>query len=113
MDSYTGSSSTGAGSPAAKTSRRKVEHQRKRMSRYPRHEHRVTQVPSGAFLSLGLGALVASLGFFVAGRRHAALFLATWVPTILILGNTSKLVKALEKVEGGRMEGAWEGSPSF
>jgi hypothetical protein len=39
--------------------------------------------------------------------------MATWVPTILILGNYNKLVKALEDVEGRGMEEAYEGAHSF
>ena len=74
-----------------------------------RHEDRVTstiekttaKVPSVTFLTVAIGAMAGSLGFFLAGRKDAALFIATWVPTILIMGNYNKIVKALENVETG------------
>jgi hypothetical protein len=103
MDSYTGSSSA---------LKRNYGHHRKGRSRHEdmvtsQIERRTAQVPSGAFLSVAIGAMIGSLGFFLAGRRHAALFMATWVPTILILGNTNKLVKTLEDVEAGELEGTF------
>ena len=56
-------------------------------------EHYTSQVPSGTYLSLAVGAIGVSLALQLAGRKHAAEFVGHWVPTILILGLYNKLVK--------------------
>jgi len=70
-------------------------------------EQTTAKVPSVAFLSVAIGAIAGSLGFFLAGKKHAALLMATWVPTILILGNYNKLVKAIGHVPGGTEAGSY------
>ena len=75
-------------------------------------EQTTAKVPSVSFLSVAIGAIAGSLGFFLAGKKHAALLMATWVPTILILGNYNKLVKAIGHVPGGT-EAAHGGSSRF
>jgi len=67
-------------------------------------EQTTAKVPSVAFLSMAIGAIAGSLGFFLAGKREVGLLMATWVPTILILGNYNKIVKAIENIEGGQMD---------
>ena len=53
------------------------------------------QVPSLAYLGLGVAAMVASLSFMLAGRKNVANFIGQWVPTILIMGLYNKVVKQL------------------
>ena len=66
------------------------------------HEGRVTKmiekqtakIPSGGYLALAGGAMVVSLFFeFFSPKKDAWSFVATWVPTILLLGIYNKLVK--------------------
>ncbi|HYV19785.1 MAG TPA: hypothetical protein VFC25_12235 [Verrucomicrobiae bacterium] len=76
-------------------------------------EQTTAKVPSVAFLSVAIGAIAGSLGFFLAGKKHAALLMATWVPTILILGNYNKLVKAIGHVPGGTEGGSYGASNQF
>ena len=56
-------------------------------------EYYTSQVPSGVYLSLAVGAIGISLAMRLAGNKHAAEFVGHWVPTILILGLYNKLVK--------------------
>lgn len=56
-------------------------------------ESQTARVPSGTYLSLGIGAMLLSLAFMVMGRRNVANFVGQWVPTILIMGLYNKLVK--------------------
>jgi hypothetical protein len=46
-------------------------------------------------LTLGIGGILASAGFALAGKDHRdkANFIGLWVPTFLILGLYNKLVK--------------------
>ena len=48
------------------------------------------RLPSDLFLWTGVAAAATSLGLLGAGKKHASLFVATWVPTILLLGVYSK-----------------------
>lgn len=56
-------------------------------------EHYTSQVPSGTYLSLAVGAIGLSAGLQFFGRKHAAQFVGQWVPTILLLGLYNKMVK--------------------
>ena len=56
-------------------------------------EHYTSQVPSGTYLSLAVGAIGLSALLHLAGRKHDAQFVGHWVPTILLLGLYNKLVK--------------------
>ncbi len=58
-----------------------------------RIEHQITQVPAetflwGAFCSIGL-----SLTLRFLNRKHGALFVGQWAPTLLLLGVYSKLTQ--------------------
>jgi len=119
MDNYTGSTSTGMGSSKSqKGSSRTGSHHRSGVR--SRNEDEATskieqttaKVPSIAFLSMAMGAMAGSLGLFLAGRREAALFVATWVPTVLILGNYNKIVKAIEDIDTGGLGGEFQGGGS-
>lgn len=56
-------------------------------------ESQTARVPSGVYLSLGIGAMMLSWLFLAGGRRNLANFIGQWVPTILIVGLYNKLVK--------------------
>ena len=56
-------------------------------------EEQTAKVPSGTYLSLGIGAMVLSWLFLISGRKNLANFIGQWVPTILIVGLYNKLVK--------------------
>ena len=56
-------------------------------------EEQTAKVPSGMYLSLGIGAMVLSWLLLIGGRKNLANFVGQWVPTILIVGLYNKLVK--------------------
>ncbi len=56
-------------------------------------EHYTSKVPSGAYLSLAVGAIGLSAALHLAGRKSDSQFVGHWVPTILLLGLYNKLVK--------------------
>jgi len=56
-------------------------------------EHETAKLPSDLFLWAACGSIVGSLGLQATGRRHLALFVGQWVPTLLILGLYNKIVK--------------------
>jgi hypothetical protein len=57
-------------------------------------------IPSVVFLGLAGGAIAASLTLRLLDRKHAALFVGEWVPTILLLGVYNKIVKVLGSDRG-------------
>jgi hypothetical protein len=59
----------------------------KRIERY------TAAIPSSAFLAVGVGAMVLSLGAQLAGGGKWGNFMAQWVPTWLIIGLYNKMVK--------------------
>ncbi len=56
-------------------------------------ERYTAAIPSSGYLGVAVGAMALSLGLQLAGRRQLANFIATWVPTWLIIGVYNKLVK--------------------
>ena len=56
-------------------------------------ENRTSRIPSDLFLWTGVGAIAASAMLSLLGRKHSALFVGQWVPTVLLLGIYNKLVK--------------------
>ena len=56
-------------------------------------ESQTARIPSGTYLTIGIGAMAASLLLMVARQKHLANFVGQWVPTILIVGLYNKLVK--------------------
>lgn len=56
-------------------------------------ESYTSELPSGSFLSVAIGAMALSLLLMLTGRRNLANFVGQWAPTILILGLYNKLVK--------------------
>ena len=55
-------------------------------------EHYTSQVPSGTYLGLAIGAVGLSALLHTAGRKEDAQFVGHWVPTILLFGLYNKLV---------------------
>ena len=68
-------------------------------------EHETAQLPSDIFLWGGCGAIAGSWMLRLFGRKEAANFMATWAPTILLMGVYNKLVK----VHGHDDEGSGKG----
>jgi hypothetical protein len=56
-------------------------------------ESQTSRIPSGTYLTLGIGAMALSSLLLMAGQRNVANFVGQWVPTILIIGLYNKLVK--------------------
>ena len=71
------------------------------MATEPRYEGKVTrrieettaQVPSGAYLGLAFGSMIAAAAFQLSGKRQTAQFIGQWVPSLLVIGLYNKLVK--------------------
>ena len=70
-------------------------------SAQPRHEGKVTrqieertaQVPSGAYLGLAFGSMIAAAALQLSGKRQTAQFIGNWVPSLLVIGLYNKLIK--------------------
>jgi hypothetical protein len=56
-------------------------------------ESQTSKVPSGAYLTGAIAAMVGSWVLMLFGQRNVANFVGQWVPTILIIGLYNKLVK--------------------
>lgn len=66
-------------------------------------ERRTGSVPSGAYLSLAIGSMIASAAIMlsarrstfgrVSGRADLANFVGQWAPSLLVIGVYNKLVK--------------------
>jgi len=56
-------------------------------------EEQTAKLPSDVFLWAAGASILGSLCLQSAGRRHDALFVGQWAPTLLILGLYNKLVK--------------------
>ena len=56
-------------------------------------EKQTSKIPSDFFLWTGIGAIVGSIGLHLMGKRETGNFVATWVPTVLLLGLYNKVVK--------------------
>lgn len=52
--------------------------------------------PEGVYYGAMLASILGSLGFFVAGKRHAALFVGQWAPTFAALALMNKLLRPSE-----------------
>lgn len=56
-------------------------------------EERTSRIPSGTYLGLAIGSMIASAAFQLAGKRETANFIGQWVPSLLVIGMYNKLVK--------------------
>jgi len=56
-------------------------------------EHVTSTAPSGLYLSLAVACMGTSALLHISGRKHDALFVGQWVPSILIMGLYNKLVR--------------------
>ncbi|AKT39744.1 uncharacterized protein CMC5_038950 [Chondromyces crocatus] len=56
-------------------------------------EERTSKVPSGTYLALSIGAMAASAGLMLAGKKQAANFIGQWAPSLLVIGLYNKVVK--------------------
>ena len=67
-----------------------------------RIEEKTAQLPSGAYLGLAVGSMIASALLQASGKRHAAIFIGQWVPSILVIGLYNKVVKIEQELLGLR-----------
>ncbi|APR88224.1 hypothetical protein A7982_13573 [Minicystis rosea] len=58
-----------------------------------RIEERTARIPSGTYLGLAIGSMIASAAFQLAGKKTTANFIGQWVPSLLVIGMYNKLVK--------------------
>lgn len=58
-------------------------------------EQQAAKIPSHYFLFAALGAMCASAGLEVSGRRRTSRFVGMWPTTLLVLGMYNKMVKTL------------------
>jgi len=97
-DIYVGSQKApGAGEKSRKESKATSQ------AEHPKAEQAKKQIPSMTCLVLAGGSLIGSLALFLAGKRESAIFVGTWVPTLLLLEAYSKAAMASkpeEKPEG-------------
>ena len=56
-------------------------------------EEQTAKLPSDLFLWLGIGAMVASAAFQIAGKKKVSNFIGHWPVNFLVLGLYNKLVK--------------------
>lgn len=56
-------------------------------------EQYTSMAPSGLYLGLAVTCMAASALLHSSGRKHDALFVGQWVPSILIMGLYNKLVR--------------------
>lgn len=65
-------------------------------------EERTSRVPSGMYLGLAIGSMIAAAAFQLAGKRQTANFIGQWVPSLLVIGVYNKLVKIEHELIGAR-----------
>jgi fatty acid desaturase len=58
-------------------------------------EQQTAKLPSDTFLWAAVGAMAGSAAMQIAGRQHLSLFVGQWVPTLLLFGVYTKIVKEL------------------
>jgi hypothetical protein len=94
MDNYEGAFESGEPRPAEDSLTKSIEEY-------------TASIPSSAFLSVAVGAMVLSLACQLAGRGKWGNFIALWVPTWLIIGVYNKLVKleGHDQTDRGRNRG--------
>jgi hypothetical protein len=64
-------------------------------------ESKTSKIPSLAYLGLALGAMAASAGLVLTGRKQVGNFVGQWAPSILIMGLYNKLVKEINALQPG------------
>jgi hypothetical protein len=60
----------------------------------------VENLPSSVYYGGVFGSILLSLGLFFSGKKHEAIFVGLWAPTILNLGLYNKLLRP-SKEPGG------------
>ena len=56
-------------------------------------ESQTARVPSGTYLTVAIGAMIASATLMLFGQGRLSMFVGQWAPSILIMGLYNKLVK--------------------
>lgn len=75
-------------------------------------EERTSRIPSGTYLGLAFGSMIASAAFQLAGKRETANFIGQWVPSLLVIGMYNKLVK-IERELMERFDEGTAGRPAY
>jgi hypothetical protein len=66
---------------------------KKKLALAERIEQQTAKVPSVIFLGAAAASVIGSLASFFSGRKQFANLVGEWVPTLLLLGMYSRLVK--------------------
>lgn len=74
-------------------------------------EQQASATPTDVFLAAAGLSILGSLGLYALGKRHSALFVAHWVPTILTLGLYNKLARIVGPEDGQQGHGDEPESP--
>lgn len=56
-------------------------------------ESKTSKMPSSLYLGAAIASMGLSLGFKLAGKNHAALFVGQWAAPFLVIGTYNKMVK--------------------
>lgn len=56
-------------------------------------------MPSSVYYGGVFGSIILSLAMYLAGKKHGALFVGLWAPTILNLGLYNKLLRPSKEPE--------------
>jgi hypothetical protein len=69
-------------------------------------EAKTSRVPSGTYLTLAVGSMIASAAAMVAGKKQLANFIGQWAPSLLVIGLYNKVVKLEDELlsRGERFE---------
>jgi hypothetical protein len=69
-------------------------------------EARTSRIPSGTYLSLAVGSMIASAAAMLAGKKQLANFIGQWAPSLLVIGLYNKVVKLEDELlsRGERFE---------
>lgn len=59
----------------------------------------IENLPSSVYYGGVFGSILLSMLLFVTGRKHAAIFVGLWAPTILNLGLYNKLLRPSQEPE--------------
>jgi hypothetical protein len=57
------------------------------------------RMPSTVYYGGVVGSIALSIGLYLSGRKHSAIFVGLWAPTILNLGLYNKLLRPSEEPE--------------
>ncbi|CAN5160996.1 hypothetical protein BH23CHL9_BH23CHL9_00620 [soil metagenome] len=62
-----------------------------------RAEHIAEQIPVDAYIGATGASILASIGLYLMGHKHGAIFVGLWAPTIINLALLTRLVRPSER----------------